>query len=134
MSSTFYPRADGTNSAIKGCVEVYLCRNSPDSVGAGLQWFCLDPIFLRLRLAAYMFDPSDLRLSLTTMVAMVRQFYGALVRGLLDCLLQQDLPGSGERGAMTAVRLRLAPVLVVLAMWSMNLIVILLPQEFFVLL
>ena len=38
-----------------------------------------------------------------------------------DCLLQQVVPGSGDGGAMTAARLRLASVLVVVARWSIDL-------------
>ena len=106
-------------------MEVCLRRISRDSVGAGLRWICLDPVFVRLRLGVYRFDPSDLRLSSSAMVAaLVRWSYGALARRLPDCLLQQGLPGSGEGGAMTAARLRLAPVLVVVARWSMDMVVI----------
>ena len=44
-----------------------------------------------------------------------------LARRLPDCLLQQVLPGSSERGAMTAAHLRLASVFVVVARWSTDL-------------
>ena len=54
----------------------------------------------------------------------MRWSYEALARRLPDCLLQQGLPGSGEGGAMTAVRLRLASVIVVVARWSTDLDVI----------
>ena len=53
-----------------------------------------------------------------------RWSYGALARRLPDCLLQKVVPGSSDGGAMTAARLRLASVLVVVARWSMNLDVI----------
>ena len=125
MSPTFYPRPDGASSIVGGRVEVCLHRISRDSVGTGLRWICLDPIFVRFRLGVYRFDPSDLRLSSLAMVAtLVRWSYGALARRLSDCLLQQGLSGSGEGGAMTAAHLRLAPVLVVIARWSMDLVVI----------
>ena len=42
----------------------------------------------------------------------------SLARRLPGCLLQQGLPGSNEGAAMTAARLWLAPVLVVVARWS----------------
>ena len=59
---------------------------------------------------------SDLRFSSSVVVVvLVRWSYGNLARRLPDCLLQQGLPCSDEGGAMTAVRLRLAPVLVVVA-------------------
>ena len=48
----------------------------------------------------------------------------ALAQQLLHYLLQQVLPGSGEEGATTAARLRLASVLVVVARWSTDLNVI----------
>ena len=67
-------------------------------------------------------DPSDLSFSSSATVAvLVRWSYGALARRLLDCLLQQVVPGSSERGAMTAARLQLASVLVIVARWSTNL-------------
>ena len=59
--------------------------------------------------------------SSAAVVVLVRWSYGALARQLPDCLLQQVLPGSDEGGAMTAARLRLASVLVVVARWSMDL-------------
>ena len=43
---------------------------------------------------------------------------------LPDCLLQQIMPDSGDGGEMTAARLRLASVLVVVARWSIDLDVI----------
>ena len=55
---------------------------------------------------------------------LVRWSYGALARPLPDCLLKQVVPGSDEGAAMTAARLRLASVLVVVARWSKNLDVI----------
>ena len=55
---------------------------------------------------------------------LVHWSYGALARRLPDCLLQQGLPDSGKGGVMTAARLRLVSVIVVVARWSMNLDVI----------
>jgi hypothetical protein len=70
-------------------------------------------------------DPSDLYYSSSAAVAVLRRWsYGALARRLSDCLLQQVLSGSGDGGAMTATRLLLASVLVVIARWSMDLDVI----------
>ena len=73
----------------------------------------------------YRLDPSDLRFSSSATVArLVRWSCGALARGLPDCLLQQGLPDSSEGGAIAAARLRLVPVLVVVARWSTDLDVI----------
>ena len=70
-------------------------------------------------------DPSDLRYFSSAAVAILGCWsYGALARRLPDCLLQQVVPSSGDGGAMTAARLRLASVLVVVARWSTNLDVI----------
>ena len=69
MSLTFYPRPDGASSIVGGRVEVCLCRISRDSVGAGLRRICLDLVFVHLRLGVYRFDPSDLRLLTSVMVA-----------------------------------------------------------------
>jgi hypothetical protein len=71
--------------------------------------------------------------------ALVRWSFGALARRLLVCLLQQvllrqALPGFGDGGVRTAARLRLALVSVVVARWSIDLIVISLLLGFFVLL
>ena len=70
-------------------------------------------------------DPSDLRyFSSAAVVVLGCCSYGALARRLPDCHLQKVLPGSGDGGAMTAARLRLASVLVVVARWSTDLGVI----------
>ena len=63
-------------------------------------------------------DPFDLHSSSAAVAVLVRWFHGALARRLPDCLLQQCLLGSVEGGAMTAARLQLASVLVVVARWS----------------
>ncbi|XBI09700.1 hypothetical protein VPH35_137192 [Triticum aestivum] len=47
--------------------------------------------------------------------------YMALARRLPECLLQQGLPGSSEGGVMTAARLRLASMIVVVIRWSTDL-------------
>jgi hypothetical protein len=57
----------------------------------------------------------------------------ALARRLSDCLQQQGLPNSHRREAMTAARLWLAPLLVVIARLSIDMDVILLLLVFFVL-
>ena len=106
-------------------MEVCLRRISWDSIGAGLRWISLDPVFVRLHSCGSRFDLSNLQLSSSAMVAaLVCWSFGVLARRLPDCLLQQGLPDSGDGGAMTAARLRLAPVLVVVAMWSTDLNVI----------
>lgn len=70
-------------------------------------------------------DPSDLSFSSSAVaVVLMRWSYGALARRLSDYLLQQVVPGFSKGGAMTAARLRLASVLVVVARWSMNLDII----------
>ena len=71
---------------------------------------------VHLRLCVFGLDPSDLCYSSSAAIAvLVRWSYEALARRLSDCLLQQVLPDSGEAGAMTAARLRLASVLLVVA-------------------
>ena len=54
----------------------------------------------------------------------MRWSYGALARRLPDYLLQQVVPDSGDGGVMTAARLGLALVLVVVVRWFTNLDVI----------
>ena len=79
----------------------------------------------RLRSCVFGLDPFVLRCSSSAAIAiLVHWSYGALARRLPDCLLQQVVPDSGDGGAMTAARLRLASVLVVVARWSTNLGVI----------
>ena len=89
-----------------------------------LSWICSDLFVVRLRSCVFRLDTFDLPSSSTAIAVLVHWFYGSLARRLLDCLLQQILPGSDEEGAMTAARLRLASVLVVVARWSTNLDVI----------
>ena len=69
MSPTFYPRPDSASTIVGGHVEVYLRRILRDLVGDGLRWIYLDPVFVRLCLGIYWFNPSDLRFSSSTMVA-----------------------------------------------------------------
>ena len=89
------------------------------------RWICSDLVVVLLCSCVFRLDPFDLRYSLSaTVVVLVRWFYGALARRLPDYLLQQVVPGSGDGGAMTAARLRLASVLVVVARWSMDLDII----------
>ena len=109
------PRPDGVSSIVGGRVEMCLSRICP-------WWICSDLVVVRLCSCVFRLDPSNLRYSSSAAVAvMVRWSYGTLARRLPDCLLQQGVPGSGEGGAMTAARLRLASVLVVIARWSTNL-------------
>ena len=85
----------------------------------------MDPVFVRLRSCGSRFDLSNLQLSSSAMVAaLVCWSFGVLALRLSDCLLQQGLPDSGDGGAMTAAHLRLAPVLVAVARWSIDLVVI----------
>ena len=89
-----------------------------------LWWICSDLFTVHLCSCVFRLGPSDLHSSLAAGAILVRWFYGALARRLPDCLLQQRLPGPGEGGAMTAARLRLASVFVVVARWSTDLDVI----------
>ena len=99
-----------------------------------LWWICSDLVVVRLCSCVFGLDTSDLRYSSSTAVAvLVRWSYGALVRRLPDHLLQQVVPDSDDGGAMTAVRLRLASVLVVVARWSMDLDVVFIILVFVVL-
>ena len=108
-SSPSSPRSGGASSIVGGRVEVCLRW-------IYLWWICLDLVVVRLRSRVFGLDLSDLRYSSFAAVAvLVRWSYGALARRLPDCLLQQVVPGSGDGGAMTAARLRLASVLVVVA-------------------
>ena len=69
--------------------------------------------------------PFDLRYSsLAAVAVLVRWSYEALAQQLPGCLPQQVVPDSDEGGVMTVARLRLASVIVVVARWSMNLVVI----------
>ena len=112
------PRSGGASSIVGGRVEVCLRW-------IYLWWICSDLVVVLLRSCVFGLDPFDLRYSSSAAVAvLVRWSYGALARRLPDCLLQQVVPDSGDGGAMTAARLRLASVLVVVARWSMNLDVI----------
>ena len=112
------PRSGGASSIVGGRVEVCLRR-------IYLWWICSDLVVVRLRSCVFGLDLSDLRYSSSAAVAVLgRWSYGALARRLPDCLLQQVVPDSGDGGAMTAARLRLASVLVVVARWSTDLDVI----------
>ena len=92
----------------------------------------MDLAFVSMCSCVFRLDPSILLFSSSAaIVVLVRWSSWAFARRLSDCLPQQGLPGSSEGGAMTAARLRLAPVLVVVARCSMDLDVILV---FFVLL
>ena len=89
-----------------------------------LWWICSDLVVVRLRSCVFGLDPSVLCFSSSAAIAvLVRWSYGALARRLPDCLLQV-VPDSDDGGAMTAARLRLASVLVVVARRSTDLDVI----------
>ena len=111
------PRSGDASCIVGGRVELCLRRIC-------LWWICSDLFVVRLRSCVFRLDYFDLQSSSAAVAVLVRWFYGALARQLPDCLLQQGLPGSGEGGAMTAARLRLASVLVVVARWSTDLDVI----------
>ena len=87
----------------------------------------MDPVYVPLRSCVYRFDPPcDLRFSSSATVDnLVRWFCLVLARRLDECLLQQDLPDSDEGGVMKVTRLSLASVFVVIARWSMDLVVFL---------
>ena len=112
------PRLGGASSIIGGRVEVCLQQ-------IYLWWICSDLVFVRLHSCVFGLDTSDLRYFSSAAVAVLRCWsYGALARRLPDCLLQQVVPGSGDGGVTMEVRLWLAPVLVLVARWSMDLDVI----------
>ena len=112
------PCSGGASNIIGGRVEVCLRQIYLWSI-------CLDVVVVRLRSCVFDLDPSDLCYFSSAAVAVLWCWsYGALARRLPDCLLQQVVPGSGDGGAMTAARLWLASVLVVVARWSTNLDVI----------
>ena len=112
------PHSGGASSIVGGRVEVCLRR-------IYLWWIYSDLVVVRLCSCVFGLDPSDLHFSSSATVAvLVRWSYGALARRLSDCLLQQVVPDSGDGGVMTAARLWLASVLVIVARWSMNLDVI----------
>jgi hypothetical protein len=113
-----YPRSGGASRTGEGRVESCAQRISRDPVGFCIRW------------CGFRSVSSDLRLSSLAMVAaLVRWSFGALARRLPVCLLQQALPGHGDRGVRTAARLRLALVYVVVARWSSDLIVIFITFE-----
>jgi hypothetical protein len=59
-----------------------------------------------------------------TVAILVRWSYWASTWRLPDCLQLEGLPGSREGGVMIAGLLRLAPLLIVVAKWSIDLNVI----------
>ena len=91
-----------------------------------LWWICSDHVVVRLRSCVFGLNPSNLRYSTSAAVAVLGWWsYGALTWRFPNCLLQQVVPGFGDGGVMTATRLRLALVLVVVvARWSTDLDVI----------
>ena len=89
-----------------------------------LWWICSDLFVVRLCSCVFRLDPYDIYYPSTAVDVLLRWSYGALARRLSDCFLQQGLSGSSEGGAMTAVRLRLASVLVVVDRRSTDLDVI----------
>ena len=112
------PRSGGASSIVGGRVKVCLWR-------IYLWWICSDLVVVRLRSCVFGLNPSNLRYSSSAAVAvLVRWSYGALARRLPDCLLQQVVPDSDDGWVMTAARLRLALVLVVVTRWSTDLNVI----------
>ena len=90
-----------------------------------LWWICSDLVVVRLRSCVFGLDPSDLRYFSSAAVAVLGCWsYGTLARRLPDCLLQQVVLDPCDGGAMTAARLRLVSVLVVVARWCTYLDVI----------
>ena len=87
-----------------------------------LWWICSDLVVVRLRSRVFGLDLFDLRYSSSAADAvLVRWSYEALARRLPDCLLQQVVPDSDDGWRMTAARLWLASVLVIVARPSMDL-------------
>ena len=96
-----------------------------DLVGSDWRLSKVDPVFVRPCPCVCRLDLSELHFSSSAaVVVLVRWSYGVLARQLPDCLLQQDLSGSNERGTVMAACLRLAPVLVANVRWSIDLVVI----------
>jgi hypothetical protein len=93
-------------------VESCVRRIFSDLFGFGIRWCGFRSVSFDLQLS-----------SLAMVAALVRWSFGALARRLPVCLLRQALPGSGDGGARTAARLRLALVFVVVARWSNDLFV-----------
>ena len=86
---------------------------------------CLDPVFLHQHSCVYRLGPSNLRFSsLLTIVFLLCWSIGVLTRQIPICLLQQDLLVSVEEGVMTVACLWFLLVLIVLALWSIDLDVI----------
>ena len=111
------PRSGGASSIVGGRLEVCLRQ-------IYLWWICSDFVVVRPRSCVFGLNPSNLRYFSSAAVAVLGCWsYRALARRLPDCLLQV-VPGSGDGGAMTAARLRLASVLVVVARWSTDMVVI----------
>ena len=69
MSPVFYPRPDGGSTFVGGRVEVCLRRILRGSIYAGLWWIFLDPVFICLSLGVYRFNPFNLCLFSSAMVA-----------------------------------------------------------------
>ena len=122
MSLTSYPRPDDANNVVRGCVEVCLRRISRESIGAGLRWIYLDSFFVCLRSCGY-------GLIFLIYNSPQQQCSGALVLcGLsmttfrLSTIIRFARLWWGR--AMTAAWLQLAPMLVVVARWSINIVVI----------
>ena len=111
------PRSGDVSCIIGGRVEVCFRRICP-------WWICSDLFVVRLRSCVFKLDTFDLHSSSAAVAVLVCWFYGALARRLSDCLLRQCLLDSVEEGAMTAARLRLTLVLVVVARSSTDLDVI----------
>ena len=89
-----------------------------------------DPIGFRFCWCGFRYGSSDLRISsLTTVAALERWSFVALMRRLPVCLVQQVLlrhafPGSDDGEARTTTRLRLVPMSIVVSRWSKDLSVI----------
>ncbi|XP_044419818.1 uncharacterized protein [Triticum aestivum] len=104
------PCSGGASSIVGGRVEVCLRR-------IYRWWICSDLVVIRLHSYVFGLDPFYLHYSLSAAVAvLVCWSYGALARRLPGFV-----PDSNDGGVMTATRLRLASVLVVVARWSTNL-------------
>ena len=65
------PRPGGAFSVVGGCVDVCLQRIARDSVGIGLCWISVDPVFVRVPSRVYMLDPSNLRFSSSSMIVVL---------------------------------------------------------------
>lgn len=119
MSPTFNPPLDCVSIVVEGRVVVVFV-GSCGFDRYRLRWIYLNPVFGHVSTGLIILIYAS---SSVLIVVLLRWSCEALGGGLPNCL-QEGLPGSGERGAITEAHLRLAPMFVVVTWWSTNPIVI----------